>query len=264
MISNFQNEFICGRKFQQIADFIRDTNRSIDYSAIANRSIIWCKTDFVGELFSNIKSFSHQYILITHNSDYSITKGLFESKPICIKKWFAQNVDYLHEDLIPLPIGLENDEGPSKGAYTDYYAIEKNINTANKFKDKVYCNFNVENYSLRLKTIEALAQNNIGFFDQRHHYASYCSNMSQYKFIASPRGNGIDCHRTWEALYMKCIPIVERHFMYNTYDLPILQVDRWEDVNKEWLESRCDLTGNYEQLKINYWLDKISKERDGL
>ncbi len=35
-------------------------------------------------------------------------------------------------------------------------------------------------------------------------YARNC----QYSFWLSPRGNGIDCHRTWEALYLDVIPIV--------------------------------------------------------
>ena len=32
--------------------------------------------------------------------------------------------------------------------------------------------------------------------------------INKYKFILSPSGAGPDCHRTWEALYMGCIPIV--------------------------------------------------------
>ena len=30
----------------------------------------------------------------------------------------------------------------------------------------------------------------------------------QFPFWLSPRGNGLDCHRTWEALYLDIIPIV--------------------------------------------------------
>ena len=31
----------------------------------------------------------------------------------------------------------------------------------------------------------------------------------KYRFGVSPRGNGLDCHRTWEMLYFGMIPIVE-------------------------------------------------------
>ena len=32
--------------------------------------------------------------------------------------------------------------------------------------------------------------------------------MIKYTFILSPAGIGLDCHRTWEALCLGCIPIV--------------------------------------------------------
>jgi hypothetical protein len=269
MMADFQNNFICGRKFQCIADFIRDTNRPINYSKLKNKSIIWCKVDFVKEFFVNVTRCSGEYILITHNGDWPITKNIFESKPPCVRKWFAQNVDYLHKDLIPLPIGLENDEGPSKGAYTDYIALEKNLNKPKDNVDKIYCNFNVNNYSSRTETLNILMQNDIGVLDIRHDYPTYCSNMSHYQFVASPRGNGIDCHRTWEALYLGCFPIVEKHLMYNIYcDLPIIQISKWGDINKRWLKNKHEELLNreidYSQLKISYWFDKILKERDAL
>lgn len=33
--------------------------------------------------------------------------------------------------------------------------------------------------------------------------------MTQMQFCASPHGNGLDCHRTWEALCLGCVPIVK-------------------------------------------------------
>jgi len=33
--------------------------------------------------------------------------------------------------------------------------------------------------------------------------------QTEYAFVASPYGNGFDCHRTWEALCLGCIPIVK-------------------------------------------------------
>ena len=32
---------------------------------------------------------------------------------------------------------------------------------------------------------------------------------AQFAFVASPPGNGFDCHRTWEALILGCIVIVQ-------------------------------------------------------
>ena len=31
------------------------------------------------------------------------------------------------------------------------------------------------------------------------------------QFVLSPRGNGVDCHRTWDVLAVGAIPVVLRH-----------------------------------------------------
>jgi hypothetical protein len=45
----------------------------------------------------------------------------------------------------------------------------------------------------------------------------------QYPFWLSPRGGGLDCHRTWEALYLDIIPIVWNNSLNVLYEnLPVL------------------------------------------
>jgi hypothetical protein len=265
-VIDFKTYFICGRKFQLIADIVIDTDRRDNLKTMKNKSIIWCKTDFVRDLFNEIKNDKNDYFLITHNSDYSITEDVFQLRPKCIKKWFAQNVDYKHSDLVPLPIGLENDIGPSKGAYTDYDVIGQSVlNSRQRIIDKVYCNFNVLNCNKRNKVIDSLCRNDIAVLSSRLNYSDYCSALSKYKYIASPRGNGIDCHRTWEALYIGCVPMVESHLMYNAYSLPIIQVDDWAKINIDFLREaeKSDMSKktNYKQLDINYWFELIMKEK---
>ena len=62
--------------------------------------------------------------------------------------------------------------------------------------------------------------------------------MKDYKFILSPPGVGEDTHRTWEALYVGCIPIVRSSNLNELYkDLPVLIVDDWNIITKDFLES---------------------------
>ena len=106
-------------------------------------------------------------------------------------------------------------------------------------------------------------KNNLEFiFENRLSFEDYCIHMSHHKYVICPPGNGIDTHRLWEALYMKCIPIVLKHRIYENYDLPIIQVNKWEDINKEILNK--ELTQNEEQLYIDYWNNKIIKEFNNL
>ena len=263
MIENFKKEFICGRKFQEVSNFIIDTGVTPNYSDLKNKDIIWCKTDFVLNMFLQTKHNKESFILITHNSDKPITEHVFKYRSNCIKKWFAINVDLQHSDLIPIPIGVENDKGPSKGPYADFSFIEKYQTIENKITNKIYCNFQSRN-RVRRRVFKKLKKE--GFVDQWKKYEDYCANMSKYKYIASPNGNGLDCHRTWEALYLGSYPVVQKHFMYDAFSgLPIVQTDMW-NINLEdvWQESKkVELCGIvYEKLKMSYWESLILKERN--
>jgi hypothetical protein len=84
----------------------------------------------------------------------------------------------------------------------------------------------------------------------------------------SPPGGGLDCHRTWEALILGCIPIVKRFNipLENVYaDLPVLIVDDWEDVTEELLVSTIkdfnSRTFDYNKLTLKYWVDLIYSQK---
>eukprot|EP01013_Petalomonas_cantuscygni_P009829 TRINITY_DN2274_c0_g1_i1.p1 TRINITY_DN2274_c0_g1~~TRINITY_DN2274_c0_g1_i1.p1 ORF type:complete len:483 (-),score=78.88 TRINITY_DN2274_c0_g1_i1:23-1471(-) len=65
-----------------------------------------------------------------------------------------------------------------------------------------------------------------------------------WTFGVSPRGNGLDCHRTWEMIYMGMVPIVKSSSIDVLFDgLPVLIVKEWRDV------CRLDLRAEYERLK---------------
>jgi hypothetical protein len=55
--------------------------------------------------------------------------------------------------------------------------------------------------------------------------------VERSKFVVSPPGNGYDCHRTWEAIYLGAVPIVlKEYWPFQKYRLPVLVVDTWEEA----------------------------------
>lgn len=63
--------------------------------------------------------------------------------------------------------------------------------------------------------------------------------LTQIDFMLCPLGNGIQAPKMVEAVLMGCIPIATKHPTFVELDrrgLPILLVDRWEDVTREVLE----------------------------
>ena len=82
-------------------------------------------------------------------------------------------------------------------------------------------------------------------------------------FVISPPGNGIDCHRTWEAFYHKTIPVIERKFyLFEHLNLPVFVVDSIEDFlilsSREKKEIYKNIfQSRYENIFMQWWLDLI-------
>lgn len=109
---------------------------------------------------------------------------------------------------------------------------------------------------------------------------AYWKALLDHKFIVSPEGNGIDCHRHYEALMAGCIPIVEDNptIREKYKGCPILYTDKhYMELTPSYLETKykemldveydfsCLFLSQYtqeqqEQIKQagNYWLKKLS------
>lgn len=261
---------INGIGFQTIANHIIDVNRRDAIMQLKNGDIIWCKTDYLDLLFQQIKNNTSNVILITHCSDHAITKDIYNQKPNNIKKWYAQNVDHIDSNLIPLPIGIENHEGPNKGSSIDMEYMKKNsfdFTIKNKIINRLHTNFSLHTHYNRPNVYNILKSKNLIYPLQKSPFPNYCEDMKKFLFVASPRGNGIDCHRTWEALYLGCIPIVEKHYIYDTFALPIIQITNWNELSQEFLNNYINLYKNniftedvIKKLTLEYWCDLILRE----
>lgn len=66
---------------------------------------------------------------------------------------------------------------------------------------------------------------------ERLGHKGYQRALRAHRFVASPPGNGPDCHRTWEAMYAGTIPIVLRNAWPFTHrNWPVLVVDSWAEA----------------------------------
>ena len=88
--------------------------------------------------------------------------------------------------------------------------------------------------------------------------------QKDYAFVISPHGGGFDCHRTWEALALGCIPIVKTSKIDILYDeLPVLIVNNWSDITQELLQNTIELYKtrkyNYDKLTLEFWKNKIQE-----
>ena len=246
-------------------------NRFIDICQ--ENSISFCKTDFLHTL-----SNTNQNVLVTHNSDYHICKNRFNIGPKHTK-WFCQNKDYDVDSLIPIPIGLQNmklrlGEAASGGKYSSEirgaHANSLLLDKVNNFeieKEKlVYMNFSINTYPFERQAVWNYFKNESWITKTKNiSIEQYYFDLAEHKFIISPRGNGVDCHRTWEALYLRTIPIVKRSVHMKEFEeLPIFFVDNWEEVCYtrlvEFYNKVENTLYNLDKMKISYWRNRIKNE----
>jgi len=76
----------------------------------------------------------------------------------------------------------------------------------------------------------------------------------QYPFWLSPRGNGLDCHRTWEALYLDIIPIVWNSSLNILYqNLPVIIINDHKELNETFLYNKLNEISKDKLLKIKFY-----------
>lgn len=207
-------------------------------------------------------------VLVSGHSDFEIDENIFIKYNLNYVKWFSINVNYIHEKLFPLPLGITNNTNES-----EMHSILGNtrimidvLKNNNKKEHLLYMNFNLNTYYERpllyfnFKDYEWCYEGIVN--NTLEGRKNFLEDISKSKFVLCPRGNGIDTHRLWEALYMKSIPIVKYHITHsNLTDLPILFINDWSEINKEFLENKYEeminKEWNMDKLKIGYWLNLI-------
>lgn len=236
--------------------------------------------------------------LLTNNSDATIPEDYpTEAETILnhplLEKWFAQNCIGNHSKLMRIPIGLDYHsmrpppteklqiwkkqspriEAEKKHMWgTKKYATEQERELMN-FKNssrpfwerqvKAYANFQFMMWTRygKIDRKEALEKvpKDLVFYEPFKATRDVCwRNMIQYAFVISPHGNGLDCHRTWEALCLGCIPIIKTSGLDPLFDdLPVWIVQDWTDITidsmKQKIEEFRNNTFKYEKLTLAYW-----------
>ena len=288
MLKNFENqEFLNGQNFSKIADVIfaiNVPNKNLsefnidDYKIISKNSeftglkiknleikngdIVFCNSSYLSLFFKYLERLNKitSITLITSQSDFSVTKKVFINRPKSVTRWFAVNVAYKDNCLIPIPLGLANNYSPKNIRINDLvnFKFEKvkkvnklyvNLRQSTNYKERE----NIENI-FRNKEWVVIKEPNLSIND-------YISDLNKYKFIFCPWGNGFDTHRIWEALYCGSIPITKSHVGLSFGSLPIISFENFNNLSIEKLITESNKKDyNFEPLNLKYWNQLIETE----
>lgn len=222
-------EFITGNKFKKICNYSLDEFGFNILNEPKENEILkfFVKIDYVHSFFTTRQQ--RPYILYTHNGDLPVDDNYLKylDDPFLIK-WYGQNIMTIHSKLESIPIGIANEKWPHGNETIFNEVLNKNLE-----KERlIYVNFDVN--TNRIERNHCIFQlNTKGLtMDNKLPFKQYLEEVAKSYFVVSPNGNGIDCHKTWEALYLKTIPIVTKSINVGYYKkLPIIVIDNWSNFD---------------------------------
>ena len=243
------------------------------------KNIFFCKTDYLLQLFAALKDYSVPSILISGNSDYAIVDNIVSQAPKCIKRWYAQNAETENPLVVGMPMGIENHEncileghGHGWPHAKEKIKILLEPPTIEASKD-VYANFSLSTHPSRKMIHEICKRLDFVTTDvsishsqiNERLYSKYVDEILKHRMVVSPRGNGIDCHRIWEVLYLGRVPIIKKEQAIKHFkELPIIYLDSWEQLcNLNFLEAEWNKVkdNSKDMLCISYWENLILNEQ---
>ncbi len=192
-----------------------------------------------------------QFIIFCSNEDTAITDDIHSHIPPNVLAIYAANAVGFGGKLHPLPYGLQRKLYPVDVRLDEMFIALKSDPKPTKL---LYINHAEHtNLSERGNIREMFANKSFATISPRVDYPEYCRQIQAHKFMICPEGNAVDCHRNWEVLLLKRVPIMKKNpYLQECYkDYPILWVDDYADVNKTLLAENDDLFVKSRNLDIN-------------
>ena len=172
------------------------------------------------------------FSLILHNGDDVISENFHALLLNRFRKIYAVNLLVNSQSSTPIPIGLENRNYFTNGIPKDFVKLIEPGLKITPDRDILL----LQAFSIHTNRTEREACNRIAVqlgskTLENSSPSNYRKALLESKYVLSPAGNGFDCHRTWEAMYLGAIPIVRRvHWPFTNMNLPVLLIDEWEDL----------------------------------
>lgn len=260
--------YLSGDTWRFFADWRVAEKEKFDPKKVQLGDTIFVEYGKLGRFASKyLPKIKHRFILITPNCEFGTDNpqpgsfaSLLASKKIAA--WFVQNIDRPPSDrIIPIPIGLANQVWPHGQTSILAPIAASAPSPGSQERDRfIYVNFSIgTNAKARLPCLNHFKQ---VIPEPSKLFCDYLTDLSHTLFVVSPPGNGLDCHRTWEALLMGCYPIVISSTLNPLYeDLPVVVVQNWEEATDEFLLKKQREFKNkswcFEKLYAPYWFDKV-------
>lgn len=222
------------------------------------------KQKWEGDLITFVESIlpkiSSPFVLVTTDGDrptpesypIEIVKKLIENT--LLVKWYTQNFSIPEElyslfsendggnslsKIFPIPIGINLHDYPKEISIDikSYFLKLRSKYLKNNKSDKILVDILNKSHLTRVKVEKlindfSLKNERFDILSTRKSITDIHEEYSNHKYILSVRGNGLDCHRTWEILLCGGIVIVQLDIGL----LPLFEKFKGIHVIKDWSE----------------------------
>lgn len=186
----------------------------------------------------------NKFIIFTSHEDTPIDEHIEGRLPPNVLGVHATNAVYNNKQIVPFPYGLQRPLGDNDHRL-DIMKEEIGVQIEPTKLLYVNCGLGGERNAKErayLPAFDGLPWTTCRFdkdskFFPYEKYRDFLDEMRNHKFMICPQGHGIDCHRNWELLYMRRVPVMKdcQYFRRLMKGWPVLFVDKWEEVTEELL-----------------------------
>ena len=194
-----------------------------------------------------------RFIIFTNLEDTPIDEDIFDAIPDNVLCVSAVNAIEYGGKVIPAPYGVQRRMSPSDNRIERIQNAMKNNVTPARFKI-LYVNHNDNSHEDRVGLKNIFKDQEWAVVDeQRVDYYNFLLNLAHHKFVLCPRGNAIDCHRNWEVLYMRRVPVMLTYpYLIELFkDWPVLWVSDYADVTQDFLKANDHLYEEAQEMDLS-------------
>jgi len=270
LFTNFSHTYplLSAFGYRSIAHHTYDQFSTCNPKNIREGHIIYVKNDLIQDFFDYIHPhITSKYILLSHGDDARIDNrflSYLENEKII--HWYALNLDFVHPKATVIPLGVQNFNVHFPENFIEsYISIAPTLISVQK-KTEIIFGFTITAHNQERKDAFHFLSSSPLAKEVKLPRTEYYQHLAGVKFIASPQGNGLDCHRIWEALYFKTIPILVR----STFSLelqkegyPIYIIEDWSEIERLDIQILDKFYLQYQnlfntpKLYLHYWQELL-------
>lgn len=257
------------------------------FRGIKDGDLVWVRPAWLRSFIDQVLPIVNtKFVLVTADSDVSMPSHfLAEALEILehrnVLHWYTQNCDgpgFLGR-MSPLPIGVDFHTLCERAEWGEkiltpqqqeqmLQSVRKQLRPARERIKKVYVDFawqprHLYHPSRREQVLAKILANDCFVFQSKPlPRKELWRKWSEYAFVLSPHGVGLDCHRTWEALVCGNIVLMPSSPLDCMYEgLPVVPIKKWNEVTSSnldlWLDRYTSCGIHEEKLTTNYWVKEM-------